>query len=79
LVRNRFERIRSANRHRQTIFRRFDARVHFVKGSMTRRIGRFDKDSSPIKTESKFCPARIPAKSRTVVPLLPQSKFFQRF
>jgi hypothetical protein len=47
-----------------------------VKGSITRRIGRFESDWSPLKTESKFCPAKTPASSRIVVPLLPQSKSF---
>ena len=45
-----------------------------VSGSMIRFIGLFCSDSSPVKTDSKFCPASIPESSRIVVPLLPQSR-----
>jgi hypothetical protein len=44
-----------------------------VNGSMIRCIGRDLNDSSPVKMDSKFRPASIPASKRMVVPLLPQS------
>ena len=45
----------------------------FAKGSITRRIGRFDSDSSPISVVSNVCPASRPASRRMPVPALPQS------
>ena len=45
-----------------------------VSGSMILFIGLFCSDSSPVRTDSKFCPARIPESSRIVVPLFPQSR-----
>ena len=42
-------------------------------GSMMRRIGRVLKDSSPINSAAKSCPASTPARIRIVDPLLPQS------
>src|ERR1700730_2681226 len=48
--------------------------AHIIwSGSMIRAIGRDRKDASPVNVDSKFCPARIPASKRIVVPLLPQS------
>ena len=43
-------------------------------GSMIRRIGRREREASPIRTESKRCPARSPARRRIPVPELPQSR-----
>lgn len=43
-------------------------------GSIMRFIGRFERLSSPIKVEIKFCPARIPDIKRIVVPEFPQSR-----
>lgn len=40
---------------------------------MIRCIGRERSESSPVNVDLKFCPARIPASKRIVVPLLPQS------
>src|SRR5262245_7650028 len=42
-------------------------------GSATRSIGRRLRDSSPSSTASPAAPARMPARSRIVVPELPQS------
>jgi hypothetical protein len=42
-------------------------------GSTTRAIGRRLSDSSPNSSESKGCPARMPASMRIVEPELPQS------
>ena len=44
------------------------------RGSMTRFMGRFWMEASPVSTESKFWPHRMPARSRVVVPLFPQSR-----
>ena len=45
-----------------------------IRGSTTRPIGRVFSDWSPVSTEKKSCPARIPDIKRVVVPLLPASK-----
>ena len=45
----------------------------FDSGSITRRIGRFDSDSSPISVESNDWPASNPVSRRMPVPALPQS------
>ena len=45
-----------------------------VRGSMMRFIGREFSDSSPDNFDSKGCPARIPDRSREVVPLFPTSR-----
>ena len=42
-------------------------------GSVILAIGRFLSDSSPVSVHLKRKPARIPERSRIVVPLLPQS------
>ena len=44
----------------------------FARGSVTRFIGRFESDSSPVKTQSKSCPASSPLKRRIDVPELPK-------
>ena len=40
---------------------------------MTRFIGRFESDASPVSRLRNGCPARSPASSRIVVPEFPQS------
>jgi hypothetical protein len=45
----------------------------FASGSVMRRIGRLDRDSSPTNVLSNACPANKPASSRMPVPALPQS------
>jgi hypothetical protein len=42
-------------------------------GSITRRIGRFDSEASPISVDSKRWPESNPVNSRIPVPALPQS------
>ena len=43
-----------------------------AKGSVTRRIGRPDKEVSPVKVLAKFCPASKPLNKRIEVPELPK-------
>jgi len=45
----------------------------FASGSITRRIGRLDSESSPTSVVAKRWPARSPHSKRIVVPELPQS------
>ena len=44
-----------------------------VSGSMTRRMGRFESELSPVSRLRNGCPARMPAMRRIVVPEFPQS------
>ncbi len=44
-----------------------------MSGSITRRIGRFESDSSPNSVVANFWPARRPHRRRIVVPEFPQS------
>ena len=44
-----------------------------MRGSMIRFMGRLFSDSSPERTDSNVCPARIPESRRVVVPLFPVS------
>ncbi len=50
-----------------------------VSGLITRPIGRFDNDSSPINSQSKSCAAKIPDISRIEVPEFPKSSGFEGF
>ena len=43
-----------------------------AKGSVTRRIGRPDKDLSPVSVLAKFWPANKPLNKRIEVPELPR-------
>lgn len=43
-------------------------------GVMIRFIGRFWMEASPVSSDTKSCPARIPEMRRVVVPLLPTSE-----
>ena len=43
-------------------------------GVMIRFIGRFWMEASPVSSDTKSCPARIPEMRRVVVPLLPTSR-----
>ena len=43
-------------------------------GLMMRPIGRFWIDASPVSSDVKSCPARIPEISLVVVPLFPTSR-----
>src|SRR5262249_47368865 len=45
-----------------------------LSGAITRFMGRFCSDSSPVSFEEKVCPARIPASNRIVVPEFPASR-----
>ena len=45
-----------------------------VNGTVTRRIGRPVKDSSPMSFEEKFCAAKMPDIKRIAVPELPISR-----
>ena len=42
-------------------------------GPMTRIMGRFCKESSPVSLEENFCPAKIPDSNLMVVPEFPAS------
>ena len=44
------------------------------RGVMTRFMGRFCIEASPVRVEAKLCPDKIPDMSLMVVPELPQSK-----
>ena len=44
------------------------------RGSMIRFMGREHMESSPVSSETKGCPARMPQISRVVVPLFPTSR-----
>ena len=45
-------------------------------GVMIRFMGRFWMEASPVSSDTKSCPARIPEMRRVVVPLLPTSRVF---
>ena len=44
------------------------------RGSITRRIGRRESESSPVRVDRKAWPARMPASNRMVVPEFPASR-----
>src|SRR5262245_25511049 len=46
----------------------------WINGSITRRMGRCERDSSPTSLEEKGWPDKTPQSRRIVVPELPQSK-----